>query len=260
MNTQKLTLLFIALVGMFASSTATAAGTFYTGSGNATGPYLVGQYFPGGGGTSNPTFLSNTSTPSSNLLKPYEVAVDAAGNVYVADFGHNQIGKYDALTHLYTQNFLSSITGAWGLAISGNTIYVGSYGSGTVAAYDLTTKAAAAGFTTITGLTNPTNLLLDGSGNLYVANYGADLVAKYSAAAGGTATDASFISFHHASGLAMDAAGNIYVSSDLTTTIGKYTIAGVSAGFNPSYITGTPQNVYGLAIDTAGYLYDTDYN
>jgi streptogramin lyase len=138
---------------------------------------------------------------------PESVAVDAAGNVYVADNGNNLIRK------VTPGGQVTTIAGS-GNAGSAN-------GQGTAASFN-----------------SPFGIALDASENIYVADSGNNLIRKISptgavttfagsgAKGAGNATGAS-ATFNTPSGVAVDAAGNVYVADENNNLIRKITAAGV---------------------------------
>ncbi|MEO5993724.1 MAG: NHL repeat-containing protein, partial [Arthrobacter sp.] len=184
---------------------------------------------------------------------PSGVAVDSAGNVYVADAGNATIRQI-------------SPSGAV-------TTPAGSAGS--VGSVDGTGSAARFNY--------PSGLAVDGSGNLYVAEVGNSTLRKITPAwqvttlagtagnrgsADGTGSSATFNS---PSGLAVDGAGNVYVADTGNHLIRKVTGAGVvttlagTAGIN-GVNDGTGSVVrfnlpHGVAVSGSGSVYVADtYN
>lgn len=211
------------------------------GDGNVT--TLAGQKFAVGhadGPGSSATFSSTI----------YDVAADAAGNVYVADQGNSLIRKIDP------NGFVSTLAGQAG--VSGHID-----GPGTSATFDITR-----------GLT------VDASGNVYVSEWGGTirkidpngnvttlaghLGAGYADGQGATAT------FNAPVGMAVDASGNVYVAEWLNHTIRKIdpsgnvtTLAG-TAGV-PGHADGqgtaaTFDGPWSVAVDAIGNVYVGDEN
>jgi len=201
------------------------------------------------------TFAGSTSAGNTNgngttaqFNTPKGVGIDASGNLYVADSFNNAIRKVSASAAVTT------------LA-----------GSGTL------------GYVDATGLNaqfySPQATVADANGNVYVADYGNNLIRKITAAgvvttlagsgtpgyADGTGTGSAFKSPR---GMAIDGSGNIYVADMGNNLIRKITSAGVvttvagyvSGGYVDS--TGTYaafKNPSGIAIDAAGAnLYVSD--
>lgn len=151
----------------------------------------------------------------ATLNSPAAVAVDAAGNVYVADRENNLVRKIDAATGIITR-FAGGgsdrsdhtidgpadgavINGPWGLWLDGNNLYLTEFGfEGNrirridLAAKTITTVAGAidgtAGYAGDGGpagaalLNSPTAIAVDAAGNIYVADNGNNVVRRVDAA------------------------------------------------------------------------------
>jgi sugar lactone lactonase YvrE len=132
------------------------------------------------------------------LFRPTDVAVDADGNLFIADTYNNRIRKVDAATGIIT-----TVAGA------------GTYGF-----------AGDGGPATAATFRNPVALAVDAAGNLFIADVDSMRIRKVDAATGlittvvgngatgfagdgGPAIDASLFA---PSGVAVDAAGNLYVA------------------------------------------------
>ena len=130
-----------------------------------------------------------------NLNQPYHMAVDGAGNLYVADYGNNRVLRIAVATGLTT-------------TVAGNGVF-GFAGDG--------------GPATLASLARPYGLAVDGSGNLLISDNGNDRVRRVSAstgviatvAGGGTGDDgrpAVEASLSRPDGIALDGAGNLYIA------------------------------------------------
>jgi uncharacterized protein (TIGR03437 family) len=98
---------------------------------------LAGTGQAGGGGDNGPANLAALNTPNG-------VAVDSAGNVYIADAGNNAIRRVDAATGIMTA-----------FAGTGNCCYAG------------TGTGGDGGLATAATLYYPESVAVDGSGNVY---------------------------------------------------------------------------------------------
>ena len=156
-----------------------------------------------GSGTSG--YTDGTGT-SAQFKYPTGVAVDGAGNVYVADQLNHRIRK------ITTSGVVSTLAG------SGTSGYAD--GTGTSAKFDY-----------------PIGVAVDGAGNVYVADGSNQRIRKIttsgvvSTLAGstygytdGTGTSAKFTS---PTGVAVDGAGNVYVADESNHRIRKITTSGV---------------------------------
>jgi trimeric autotransporter adhesin len=204
-------------------------------------------------GTTNPTFIGdNGPAIDGQLYVPEAVAVDATGDVYIADFGNSRVRK---------------ISGGVITTVAGNGT-PGFSGDG-----GLATSAQIAG---------PDGLAVDLAGNLYIAEYLNDRVRKVTPDGiittvagsdnccdygdGGLATEA-FVPLPH--GIALDQAGNLYIAEWPDSRIRKVTPSGIistyagngTRGFSGDGgpATGAELNLpWGLAVDGEGNLFLDD--
>lgn len=162
---------------------------------------------------------------------PYGVALDAAGNLYSADPGNGDVRK---ITPDGTATTWDRWPYPWGIAVdktTGNVYYTDCGAPGNV--YPVT--AAGSGPAIASGLSYPSGLAFDKSGNLYVSVNGENVIRKFAAgtwastlvagqsgSAGYVDGAASAAKFDHPWGLAIDASGNLYVAGNGTWDGGSY--------------------------------------
>ncbi|MBL7818650.1 MAG: putative Ig domain-containing protein [Saprospiraceae bacterium] len=189
-----------------------------------------------GSGSAGSTDATGTS---ASFYYPVDVAVDALGNVYVADGNNHKIRK------ITSAGVVSTLAG-----------------SGTTGSTDATSTSAS--------FNTPYSVAVDASGNVYVADLANQKIRKITSAgvvttlAGsgtasstdGTGTSASF---NNPYGVAVDASGNVYVADFSTSQIRKITSAGVVTTLALSAQTGVLNNPRGVAVDASGNLYVADY-
>lgn len=189
-------------------------------------------------GTSVPGFAGDNDVATMAQIGAdiHGIAVDSSGNVFIADTNNNRIRKIDTKGNITT------------FAGNGTPGYAG----------DAAAAASAK-------LWFPAGLAFDGSGNLYVADYGNSTVRKITSAGmistvagtgtwgntgdGGPGNKATLAA---PTSLAIDGAGNIYVGDVSANVIRKITSDGVIR----TVVSGiTPQSI---AVDAAGSLYVAD--
>jgi len=106
---------------------------------------------------------------SSGLNRPQGVAVDKAGNLYIADTGNSAIKEWTAANNTVTTLASSGLGYLSGVAVDGaGNVYIGDAGNQviekwTAANNSVTTLAAS-------GLNQPYGVAVDATGNLYVAD------------------------------------------------------------------------------------------
>jgi sugar lactone lactonase YvrE len=203
---------------------------------------------------------------------PCAVAVDAGGNVYVADRANNTIQKFSAegafLTKWGSQCCGNgSLSGPWGVAVDADAnVYVADLGNARIQKFTNNGTYITQWGTFGSGngqFEYPLGIAVDASGNVYVADE-SDRVQKF-------AGDGTFIAtfgaqgsgdgqFGLAYGVAVDAIGNVYVVDNGHHRVEKFSATG-------SYLTqwGTPgsgdgQFNYptGVAVDAHGNIYVAD--
>ena len=232
---------------------------------------------------------------------PFGIAVDATGNVYIADEGNSLIRRMDPTTLVTTfvgmvgvsgstngADTLASFKKPFGVAIdaSGN-VYVADAGNNQIRAITPAGLVSTFAGTGVAGTGNgadtatfnsPLGIAIDGSGNLYVADYGNDMIRKISPAgvvstlAGTGATGAdngagTAATFNLPEGVAVDAAGNVYVADNGNNIIRKITPGGIVSTLAGSGTVGSANGTgtnasfnspFGIAVDASGNVYVAD--
>ena len=105
--------------------------------------------------------------------------------------------------------------------------------------------------TASSGLSDPTGLAFDSSGNLYVANLGNNTIEKFSPSGTGSVFATAASGVDAPEGLAFDSGGNLYVANGGNDTIQEFSSSGTGSVFAASGIN----NPYGLTFDSNGNLY-----
>ena len=238
------------------AAVAGSSGSFYIAD---TGNSVVRKVGSDGkistfAGTTTAGFYGNGgAATSAQLLGPAALVVDAAGNLYIADTGNNQIRKVGS------DGKINAFAG------SGNLGYAGD-GGPAVNAY----------------LNRPEALAIDAAGNIYIADTGNHRIRKV--ATDGTITTVAgngvarfsgdgglgvSASLYYPQGVAVDAAGYVYISDTYNTRIrvvspnGLITTIAGNGKFN-SYGDGGPATSAalsfprGIAVGPGGKIYIAD--
>ena len=214
-------------------------GAIHTVAGNGSGSY------------------SGDSSPGTNasLYYPEGVAVDAAGNLFIADFVNNRIRKVN------TNGIITTVAG------NGN----GGYSGDEVAATNATIR--------------PSGVAVDACGNLFIADWNNDRIRKVnnngiittvagngSPGFSGDGNPATSASLAYVEGVAVDGSGNLFIADTdnnrirkvgangiITTVAGKgpAVYGGYSGDGGPA--TNASLNApYGVAVDATGNLFIAD--
>jgi len=200
----------------------------------------------------------NGVATDSSIFLPGGIVVDASGNFYVADSGNNRIRRVDGATGV-----ISTVAG------------VGSPSSANDGAIAVNA-----------GISNPGALLLDGAGDLYIADSSNHAIRKLSLATGrlttiagqlnqqgytGDGGPATSATLNTPEGLAFDPEGNLFIADTKNHVIRKVdlqtglitTYAGTQVGYagdGGSATTAKLNGPWGLASDTGGDLFIADLN
>ncbi len=189
----------------------------------------------------------------ARLRDPYGVAVDGSGNLYIADTDNHRIRKVDAGT-----GNISTVAG------DGTGDFGGDGGAATAAQ-----------------LEEPFDVVVDGSGNLYIADRDNDRIRKVDASTGnistiagggtnstGTGIPAVQARLRDPYGVAVDGSGNVYIADGGRRRIRKVdtsgtitTVAGTgNYGDGGPAVQATLHFPHGMVVDGSGNLYiaDTD--
>jgi sugar lactone lactonase YvrE len=214
-----------------------ATGTITTFAGNGN------QAYGGDGG----------AAAQAEINQPYDVAVDSAGNVYIADTSNYAVRKV-------TGGIITTVAG------NGYPNYSGDGGPATSAQLDY-----------------PGAVAVDGAGDIYIADVANSRIRKVTAASGiittvagagfwgyaGDGGPATQAELYEPSAVAVDTAGNLYIADTYNYAIRKVTpngtittVAGTGSygytGDGGPATSATLDVCYGVAVDAAGNLYIAD--
>ncbi len=249
----------------------------------------------------------NGAATNAMLANPFAVAVDASGNLFIADSYNNRIRKVDTNDIITTvagngTNGYSgdngaatnaSLSGPSGVAVdaSGN-LFIADTVNGVIRKVDtngiITTVAGGGndglgdgGAATNASLSGPSGVAVDASGNLFIADLDNSRIRKVDTNGiittvagggndglgdGGAATNASL---NWPSGVAVDASGNLFIADSANSRIRKVDTSGfittVAGGSNDGLGDGgaatnaSLNNPWGVAVDASGNLFIADW-
>lgn len=199
---------------------------------------------------------------TAELNRPFGIAVDAAGNVYIADANNNVVREVNAAT-----GAISVVAGDYTAGYTGDN-----------------------GLASASELNSPNGVAVDSTGNLYVADTGNNAIRFVNASTGtittlagdgsgksgylGDGGPASAAEFNNPTSVAVDKSGNVYVADWMNNAIRRIdattgtvsTVAGDpsgQAGFagDSGPATGALLNrPFAVAVDISGDIYIADTN
>jgi sugar lactone lactonase YvrE len=252
----------------------------YDGSGN---PILTVPLY-GWGDAPVAALSPNTgtviSTGSVTLSFPFQVALDGAANMYVANDGGSvnaNVVRIPAGGGAATVVALGTpggipIVEIDGVAVDGaGNLFISDHLNNRIL---VVTPAGVVSILSITGLSTdlglPVALAFDGAGNLYIADYNSGRIIRVSTleVAGSTSsglatvigTGAFTFGEETLTGMTVDAQGNIYIAAetDNDSSVIKVTAAGVASELSFPGIAPALSNPQGVTVDAMGNLYVMD--
>ena len=194
----------------------------------------------------------------ASLYSPYGVAVDNAGNIYIADTYNHRIRKVD------TSGIITTVAGSGGSGYYGGS-YSGDNGPATEAR-----------------LYYPSGVAVDNTGNIYIADYFNNRIRRIDTGGiittiagngqsgfGGDGSPATQASLFFPRGVTLDNAGSIYIADTSNNRIRKVDTSGIittiagngQSGFGGDGSPATQASLYspnGVAVDSAWNIYIAD--
>ena len=207
-------------------------------------------------GNGTATFAGDSGpATSASLSSPFGLALDSAGNIYVADTNNHRIRRID------TNGIITTFAGTGAAGFSGD-----------------------GGTPTAAQLSSPAGVLVDGSGNVYIADANNQRVRKVSGGVistiagsgtsgfGGDGAAATAALMRNPTALALDPAGDLVIADRNNNKVRKVssatgniqTIAGSGspafAGDGGAATSALLSSPLGLVLDRAGNIYFSDAN
>ena len=244
-------------------SAITGFGTTFSMVTDGAGNLYVGDF--SNGDVKKYTISGTTATLVNTFTLPSqsmgEVAVDGAGNVYMAGIGYDSVYRsvYNPATGAYgTPAALVNlgVADCFGAAVdtAGNVygacdgnIYKATLSGGT---YGSAVNIVNGG----TSSTLVTQMVVDLSGNIYYVDAEKGYVEEATYSSGSYSAANLVTGYTNPNGLVLDGAGDIYISSSTNTGITRLTPNG-SGGYNASVIGTGVSGINGVALSPNGNLF-----
>ena len=233
---------------------------------NASNAPLATAYFQGAGQGPQLTFapaqqstIGNSVTMGLNL--PNSVAVDGAGNLYIADTANSRVLKETLSAGGYTQSIIGSglnRPGAVALDAAGN-VYIADSDNNrvlkeTLSAGVYTQSIICSGIQN--GIQFPEGVAVDGAGNVYIADTNNFQVLKETLSAGAYIQSSIGSGIQLPEGVAVDGSGNVYIADTFNDRVVKETLSG--GAYTQSIIVSALNAPGGVAVDGVGNVYIAD--
>ena len=187
------------------------------------------------------------TTVGSGWSYPTGVAVDSAGDVFIADPVNSQVVK---VTPTGVQTTVGSgLSSPYGVAVDGaGDVFIAD--PGIPAVVEVTPSGVQ---TTVgSGLSYPQGVAVDGAGDVFIADPGIPAVVEVTPSGVQTVVPATGLSYPQ--GVAVDGAGDVFIADPGIPAVVEVTPSGVqtTVGSGLSY-------PYGVAVDGAGDVFIADY-
>ncbi len=205
-----------------------------------------------------------TTLVYSGLNAPQGVAVDSAGNVYIADTGNFAVEKW-TLANNTLSTLVSSASAPFtfeppaptGVAVDslGN-VYIADTNYASIDKWSPSNNTVT--ILTDTQIANvsfiPYGVAVDGAGNLYIADTNYEAIEEWTPSNGAVTTLISS-GLYNPFGVAVDLAGNLYIADTFNQVIEEWTPANQAL----STLTASVSSPSGVAVDKGGNVYIADY-
>ena len=229
---------------------------------------------------------NGAGSAANQLALPLNVAVDADGNVYVADASNDRVQKWapgassgvtvaggngagSAANQLFGPGFLAVDADGNVYVTDGNNNRVQEWAPG--ASYGVTVAGGNGRGSAANQLADPRGVAVDADGNLYVADAFNQRVQKWApgassgvTVAGGNGLGSAANQLFTPSGVAVDADGNVYLGDTGNNRVQEWA-PGASSGVTVAGGNGAGSaanqlfNPVGVAVDASGNIFVADF-
>ncbi len=198
------------------------------------------------------TFAGAQTYVGSGLSGPWGVAVDGAGDVFIADTLSSRVVEIPAGGGPQTTVLVSGLNHPYGVAVDGaGDVFIADETNNQV----VEVPAGGGPQTTVgSGLNAPYGVAVDGKGDVFIADTGNNRVVEVPAGGGPQTTVGSGL--HSAYGVAVDGAGDVFIADYASNQVVE-----VPAGGGPQTTVGSGlSEPLGVAVDGAGDVFIADNN
>ena len=215
--------------------------------GTGVGPHL--GFLPG----------AQSTIASGSVSNPLGVAVDASGDLFIADFSHNQVLKETPAGAGYTASAVVTTT-------PNSPSRVAVDGSGNIYVYDaaqvLKETPTGGGYVQSVIMSDSylAGLAVDGFGNVYVTDYMHNAVFRETpTTAGYIQTTVSTTGLFYPFAIAVDGSGNVYIADPNNLRVVKETLLAGDYIQSTIPVSGMTNDAQWIAVDANGSVYISDF-
>jgi streptogramin lyase len=215
-------------------------------------------------------FTVAVSYSGGGLDSPEDLAIDAAGNVWVTNYGNSSISELSPMGAALSPSQGDTGGGLYiplGIAIDadGNVWATNSEPSSTISEFN-SSGIATSGSTgdTSDGLNEPYFLAFDASGNLWISNLNPpDSLSELNSsgmAIAGSKSPFTGGGLNIPGSIAIDVAGNVWAANDGYNSISELNSSGSPVSGSLGYAGGGIDQPQGIAVDAAGNVWAANIN
>ena len=217
---------------------------------------------------------SSILTVGGGFKAPKGVALDGSGNIYIADTGNNAVKQMPAgcAAASCVTTLGGGFSGPGGVAVDGSgNVFVADTNNRDVkqmpagcASSGCVTRLGGGGGGFAFAFTSPYSVAVDATGNIYVADYGANAVKTMPSGCGRPYCVTTLAGgFNQPAGVAVDASGNLFVADSGNNAVKKMRPSCTTADFNNSTcvvttLGGSYEQPSGMAVDGIGNVFVAD--
>lgn len=253
------------MTGIAPSDTATAAIYIaHNPSPNASSIFQVTANTPPytpALGTAPSDFTIAIAYTGGGLSAPNGLAIDAAGNAWVANSTGNSVTKFSSLGVAASGSPFTGggLTTPYSVAVDATgDAWVTNSGASSVTELSSTGSfmSGTSGYA-VGGVNHPRGIAIDGAGNVWVTNYTSNSVAKLTSA-GAAAAGSPFSGggLNSPSAIAIDGAGDAWIANYGATGVTELNSSGAAVTGSP--FAGADLQAQGIAVDGSGYVWVTN--
>jgi len=232
---------------------------------NSLGKVFATAYLQGTGNGPQINFLPGTqsvvvsSAAPFGLSQPQGVAVDGAGNLYIADYGNFRVVKETLSSGGHTQSIVVPYSfGPISVAVDGSgNVYIGSSYDSRVIKETLSSLGTyTESIVTFGEYFVPSGVAVDSIGNVYIADLDSGQLSKETLANGIYTKSIIASNLNNPMEVAVDSSGNVYVADAGNSRVVMETLS--NGSYTQSTIGSGMSQPEGVAVDGAGDVYVAD--